>query len=86
MQPPNLHLPRDRLQSETGNVSRSVPASDTYELLHSSPPQKILSPARSETDSVYQTLGENFTQLGPYPVNLDTSSVSTPIPSQSLME
>ena len=86
VQPPNLNIPRERLQSDVGSLGGSAPSADIYDLLHSSPPKQIQSPARSETDSVYRALGETFTQMGHNPLILDNTSISTPFPSQSLIE
>ena len=86
-QPPNLHLPRVRVPSDTVSISDSVPETDIDQLLHTSPDKLTLSPVRSETDSVNQTLGEKFTQMGPNsPVILDIANVSIPLPSQSFVE
>ena len=89
VQPPVLHLPRERVQSDTGSISGSVPESDADQLLgpRSSPSKTTHSLALSETDSVDQVLGEKFNQLGPHsPRILDIANVSTPLSSQSFVE
>ena len=52
VQPSILQLPRERVQSDTVSISGSVPETDIDQLLSTSPAKTILSPARSETDSV----------------------------------
>ena len=87
VQPSILHLPRERVQSDTVSISGSVPETDIDQLLCTSPAKITLSPARSETDSVNLALGDKFNQVGPHsPTISDIATVSTSLSSQSFVE
>ena len=45
VQPSNLHIPRERMQSDTASVSGSAPDTDIDAVLRTSPPKKNLSTA-----------------------------------------
>ena len=87
VQPSILHLPRERVQSDTVSIGGSAPETDIDQLLCTSPTKITLSPARSETDNVNLALGDKFNQPGPpSPIILDIANVSTSLSSQSFVE
>ena len=89
VQPPVLHLVRERVLSDTASISGSVPEADAELLLgpRSSPSKTTHSRALSETNSVDQVLGDKFNKLGPNsPTISDIATVSNPLPSQSFGE
>ena len=89
VQPPVLHIARERAPSETASLCSSVPEAEAELVLLSSPtkPSKTTSQTFSETDSVDQAIGTQFNTLGSNkPTVSDTATVSNPLPSQSLME
>ena len=75
--------------SEPATLGSSVPETEIDGLLHS--PQMssktLISRSFSETDSVDLYIGPQFQQMGTnIPTFSDTANVSTPLPSQKLME
>ena len=81
--PLNIHIPRERRDSDVVSVCGSAASKDINNLLCSSPPKNIPLPARSETDSVNQYLGKNLKTMGYNPEVWEDSKVSHPIPSQN---
>ena len=87
--PPVLHIARVRAPSQPASLGSNMPEAEIEGLLCS--PTKssktLTSRTFSETDSVDQSIGTQLKKLGPYkPTVSDTANVSTPLPSQKLME
>ena len=85
---PALHLARSRVGSEPVTLGSSVPETEIDGLLESPhlSSKTLINRSMSETDSVELCLGTQFQQMGNKPTFPGAANVSTPLPSQKLME